>query len=40
MNDLFILGAGTSVPYDFPSGEKLFEEIRILKIIAMYKMKN
>jgi len=28
MNDLFILGAGASVPYDFPSGEKLFEEIK------------
>jgi len=28
MNDLFILGAGASVPYGFPCGESLFKEIR------------
>jgi len=28
MSDLFIIGAGASVPYGFPSGIELFEGIR------------
>jgi len=31
MSDLFIIGAGASVPYGFPSGEKLLEEIKGVK---------
>jgi hypothetical protein len=30
MSDLFIIGAGASVPYGFPAGEELFEKIRNL----------
>jgi hypothetical protein len=37
MSDLFIIGAGASVPYGFPSGESLFNEIRKLNYSINYK---
>jgi len=36
MNDLFILGAGASVPYGFPSGEDLFAKMRELNYNINY----
>jgi hypothetical protein len=36
MSDLFIIGAGASVPYGFPDGEKLFDNLRNLN----YDFKN
>jgi hypothetical protein len=30
MPDLFIIGAGASVPYGFPTGQELFDDIRNL----------
>jgi len=35
MSDLFIIGAGASVPYGFPCGEKLLEEIKSLESSAI-----
>jgi len=39
MNDLFIIGAGASVPYGFPAGEELFEKIRKLDFSTEDKRK-